>query len=142
VDKKLQTTKDFPIIYTNTFIKVDVTDPKLPEEQQVVDSFNYSATARTMSVGNTDPGASDQIATLSRHLRKIVLKVSKDRWPTEASEYSRNPDVIKSIIPLINNFRLIKSAYEIDLLKKVGDITGEAFIEVGRIKYQIRNTLD
>ncbi|OUM68659.1 hypothetical protein PIROE2DRAFT_57974 [Piromyces sp. E2] len=129
VDKKLQKTKKFPIIYTNTFIKVDVTDSTLPEEQQVVDSFNYSATAKTMSIGNTDPGTSDQIATLSGHLRKIVLKVSKDRWPTESSPYSRNPDVIKSIIPLINNFRLIKSSYEIDLLKKVGDITGEAFIE-------------
>ncbi|ORX41482.1 Creatinase/aminopeptidase [Piromyces finnis] len=129
VNKKLQTIKDFPTIYSNIFIKVNVVDSTLPEKQQIVDTFNYSSTASTMSVGNTDPDASDQMATLSSYLRKITLKIPKNRWPTESSPYSRNPDVIKSIIPLISNFRLIKSSYEIDLLKKVGDITGEAFIE-------------
>ena len=124
----------FPPVYTNAPLKVNVTDDALPAEQQIIDTFYYSATARTMSIGNTDPGASDQLATLSGQLRHLVLNVPKDLWPKESSTYSRNPDIIKSIIPLINNFRLIKSTNEINLLKKVGDLTGEAFIEVKKKK--------
>jgi len=85
-----------------------------------------------MSIGNTDPGESDQIATLSAYLRHLNLRVPKEKWPKEGSTYSRNPDIIKSVIPLINNFRLIKASCEIELLKKVGYITAEAFIETYR----------
>jgi len=129
ITRKSKELGKFPMVYTNAPLKVNVIDDALPAEQQIIDTFHYSATARTMSIGNTDPGASDQLATLSGQLRHLVLNVPKDLWPKESSTYSRNPDVIKSIIPLINNFRLIKSTNEINLLKKVGDITGEAFIE-------------
>jgi len=129
IDQKLKILNTFPNMYTNVFLTVNVMDDNLTNEPQIVDTFKYSVTAKTMSVGNTDPGASDQLATLSGHLRRLVIKVPKALWPKESSTYSRNLDIIKSVIPLINNFRLVKSTCEIDLLKKVGDITGKAFIE-------------
>ncbi|ORX68083.1 Creatinase/aminopeptidase [Anaeromyces robustus] len=140
IDQSIKKLNRFPNVFTNTFIKVNVIDDSNDNDNnttssttttknKIIDSFSYSTSAKTMSIGNTDPGESDQLATLSAYLRHLKIRVPKSKWPKESSTYSRNPDIIKSVIPIINNFRVIKSPFEIDLLKKVGDITGEAFIE-------------
>lgn len=127
LDHQIKRLNKIPDIYTNLSLQMVLENKKKPKSQYP--KYTYTISSTGLSVGNTNAGDNEQSSSMSSFLRHTVLKVPSKFCPPP-STYSRNPDIVKSITHLLQHFRTRKSSSEIKLLKKVGDITGEAFIEV------------